>query len=60
MRLPEDFWLFYVIAGVVGLSWIVSDIDRTGQPILTPLWERILVVALVMTVLGVIHRRIRR
>jgi hypothetical protein len=59
MRLPEDFWLFYFIAGVVGFGWILSDVDRTGQPFTTPVWERVVVVAGVMIALRLIHRRIR-
>jgi hypothetical protein len=59
MKLPEDFWLFYLIAGLLGLSWILSEVDRTGQRFTTPAWERFVVVAGVMIALRLIHRRIR-
>jgi len=58
MKLPDDFWLFYVIAGVLGLSWILSEVDRTGHRFTTPVWERLVVVAGVMIALRLIHRRV--
>ena len=59
MQLPDDFWFLYVMVGLLGFAWMVSEVDRSGHRLETPVWERVLVVAVAFVVVRLVHRRFR-
>jgi hypothetical protein len=54
-----DWWFTWTIVGILSLGWILADVDRTGHRFETPVWQRVLVVAIVMVALRLVQRRTR-